>query len=133
MVPNRLAVMGRNVALVVAVGLAPPKPHESAHSLSKRAIHSGKYTWNPKGGPSKRTVTIKGPFAGSMLVFPECYPHLQKHPFTWRFILRGSKGHMNVRISHSGSKAQRKGIPEVMVCRILMFGGPLEAPMVTKE
>ena len=34
---------------------------------------------------------------------------------------RGPKDHINVRILHSGSKAQYKGIPEIMVSRILMF------------
>ena len=33
---------------------------------------------------------------------------------------RGPKDHINIRISHSGSKARERGIPEIMV-RILMF------------
>ena len=45
---------------------------------------------------------------------------------------RGRKDCINIRILHSVSKAkaQEKGIPETMVCRILMFTqslGPLEA------
>ena len=34
---------------------------------------------------------------------------------------RGPKDHINIRISRSGSQAQYKGIPEIMVGRILMF------------
>ena len=33
----------------------------------------------------------------------------------------GPKDHINTRILHSGPNAQYKGIPEPMVCRILMF------------
>ena len=33
----------------------------------------------------------------------------------------GPEDHINTRISHSGSRAQSKGMPEIMVCRILMF------------
>ena len=35
------------------------------------------------------------------------------------------KGHTNRRILHSGSKAQDKGIPETMICRILCLRGLL--------
>ena len=33
----------------------------------------------------------------------------------------GPRDHINIRISHSGSKAQFKGIPETLFWRILMF------------
>ena len=36
-------------------------------------------------------------------------------------LLGGPKDHINIRISHSGSRAQDRGIPEIMVGRILMF------------
>ena len=36
-------------------------------------------------------------------------------------LCRGPKGHLNTRISHAGGAAQYEGIPETMVCRILMF------------
>ena len=34
---------------------------------------------------------------------------------------RGPKDHVKIRISHRGSKAQYKGIPGTMFCRILVF------------
>ena len=43
--------------------------------------------------------------------------------------LRGPTDHMNLRILHSGSMAQTKGIPGFIVCQILMFMwsfGPLD-------
>ena len=43
--------------------------------------------------------------------------------------IRGQKDHMNIRILQSGFEAQDKGLPETMVCRILMLSwsvGPLE-------
>ena len=40
-------------------------------------------------------------------------------------IIRGPKGHIDIRISHSGSKAQYKGISEIMVARILCLCGLL--------
>ena len=44
---------------------------------------------------------------------------------------RSRKDHLNIRILHSGSKAQDKEIPETVVCRILMFkwsfGPPFKA------
>ena len=36
-------------------------------------------------------------------------------------VSRGPEDHINTRISHSGFKAQYKGIQEAMFCRILMF------------
>ena len=33
----------------------------------------------------------------------------------------GPKAHINMRISHSGSKARYRGVPEILFCRILMF------------
>ena len=36
-------------------------------------------------------------------------------------IHRGPKDHRTARILHSGSKAQTKGIPETMVCSILVL------------
>ena len=43
--------------------------------------------------------------------------------------LRGPKGHINIRIPQSGSEAQRSGISETMLSRILVLlwsFGPLE-------
>ena len=36
----------------------------------------------------------------------------------------GPKGHINIRISHSGSEAHFKGIPKTMLCWILVFMWP---------
>ena len=35
--------------------------------------------------------------------------------------IKDYKDHINRRILHSGSKAQKRGIPEIRVCRIVMF------------
>ena len=46
---------------------------------------------------------------------------------TWK-LPWGPKDHTNIRILHPGAKAQNRGIPEIIVCRILMFRwslGPL--------
>ena len=48
----------------------------------------------------------------------------------------GPKDHINIRISHSSSKAQLRGIPETMVCRILMSmwsGGPIRCAHTISE
>ena len=36
-------------------------------------------------------------------------------------MLRAPKGHMNIRIPHSGSGAKAMGIPKTMICRILVL------------
>ena len=46
-------------------------------------------------------------------------------------VISGPKGHINIRISHSGSKAQYEGIPEIMVCRILVFMWSLGPQVMT--
>ena len=35
-------------------------------------VHSGKLTWNPKGGPLKRTIIFKGTLFRFHIGFPEC-------------------------------------------------------------
>ena len=44
-------------------------------------------------------------------------------------ITRGPRDHVHKRILHSDSKAQDKGIPETMVCRMLVFAWSLGPPM----
>ena len=43
----------------------------------------------------------------------------------WSLLFKVPKGHVNMRISHSGSKDQYRGIPETMVARIPLFRWPL--------